>query len=95
MDRLARPLGTALSSPWDLWLHAGSLYIAMAGLHQIWIMRLNQSGDGSGIRVYAGNGVEDIVNGPIEPRRLYQPGFASFAQPSGLSSDGQLAVRRR
>ena len=79
-----RPLKTALSSPWDLWLHAGSLYIAMAGLHQIWVMRLG----GSGIRVYAGNGVEDIIDGRIEPRRLYQPGYASFAQPSGLSSDG-------
>ena len=84
MGRLNRPLKTALSSPWDLWIHAGNLYIAMAGLHQIWIMRLN----GSGIGVYAGNGVEDIIDGPVEPRHLYEPGFASFAQPSGLASDG-------
>ena len=57
----------------------------MAGLHQIWRMRLERPGIG----VYAGNGVEDIVDGPIEPRRLYQPGYASFAQPSGLATDGQ------
>ena len=82
---LAKPLATALSSPWDLLLHDGRLYIAMAGLHQIWVMRL----DKPAISVYAGNGVEDIVDGPIEPRRLYQPGNASFAQPSGLASDGQ------
>ena len=85
MGRLAKPLATALSSPWDLLLHDGRLYIAMAGLHQIWVMRL----DKPAIGVYAGNGVEDIVDGPIEPRRLYQPGQASFAQPSGLASDGQ------
>jgi DNA-binding beta-propeller fold protein YncE len=85
MGRMAKPLATALSSPWDLLLHDNRLYIAMAGLHQIWMMRL----DRPAIGVYAGNGVEDIVNGPIEPRRLYQPGFASFAQPSGLASDGQ------
>ena len=80
-----RPLGTALSSPWDIWLHRGDLYIAMAGVHQIWIMKL----DGSGIGVYAGSGLEDIVDGALRPRRAFDPGFAAFAQPSGLSSDGQ------
>ena len=85
MGRLAKPLATALSSPWDLLLHDGRLYIAMAGLHQIWAMRLEKPTIG----VYAGNGVEDIVDGPIEPRRLDQPGQASFAQPSGLASDGE------
>jgi YVTN family beta-propeller protein len=56
----------------------------MAGVHQIWAMRL----DGSGIGVYAGNGSEDIVDGPLRPRRWFEPGFAAFAQPSGLASDG-------
>jgi sugar lactone lactonase YvrE len=81
-----KPLATALSSPWDVLLHEGRLYIAMAGLHQIWMMRLEKPAIG----VYAGNGAEDIVDGSIEPRRLYQPGQAAFAQPSGLASDGQL-----
>jgi DNA-binding beta-propeller fold protein YncE len=81
----APPLRTPLSSPWDLLIHRGDLYIAMAGLHQIWGMRL----EGAGIGVYAGNGVEDIVDGPVEPRRSHQPGWASFAQPSGLATDGQ------
>jgi len=82
---LRKPLATALSSPWDLWVHGGNLYIAMAGMHQLWIMRL----DGSGIGVYAGNGREDIVDGPLVPRRPFELGFASFAQPSGLASDGR------
>jgi thiol-disulfide isomerase/thioredoxin len=82
--RLEQPPRTALNSPWALWLHAGDLYIAMAGPHQIWRMR----GDGSGIGVYAGNGREDIVDGPLVPKKPYQEGFSSFAQPSGLASDG-------
>jgi len=78
------PLKTALNSPWALYVHKGDLYIAMAGSHQIWKMKL----DGSSIGVYAGNGREDIVDGPLLPRRPYEAGFASFAQPSGLASDG-------
>jgi len=81
----ARPLRISLSSPWDLCIHDRDLYIAMAGLHQIWKMRL----DGSGIGVYAGNGQEDIVDGPLLPKQLFQLGYSSFAQPSGLSSDGR------
>ena len=78
------PRKTALSSPWDLWIHDDGLFIAMAGYHQIWKMRLDESA----IVPYAGNGREDIVDGRLLPKQPYQPGFASFAQPSGLSSDG-------
>jgi len=84
LDRQAAPLRTPIASPWALWVHRGQLYIAMAGTHQIWRMSL----DGSGIGPYAGNGSEDIVDGPLLPDKPYQPGFASFAQPSGLASDG-------
>jgi len=82
--RMAKPTATAISSPWALWVHDDDLYIAMAGPHQIWRMQL----DGSGIGVYAGNGREDIVDGPLKSRSPYQLGYASFAQPSGLASDG-------
>jgi thiol-disulfide isomerase/thioredoxin/DNA-binding beta-propeller fold protein YncE len=78
------PLTTALNSPWALWIHDNDLYIAMAGPHQIWKMPLDEKEIGP----YAGNGREDIVDGPLLPRQPYGRGFASFAQPSGLSSDG-------
>ena len=84
LSRRADPRKTALSSPWDLLVHNGDLFIAMAGSHQIWKMKL----DGSAIGPYAGNGREDIVNGPLLPRQPYQLGYASFAQPSGLATDG-------
>ncbi len=81
---MRKPLATALSSPWDLLVHAGDVYIAMAGIHQIWILK----GDGSAIGVYAGTGREDIVDGLLRPRRVSGPQVACFAQPSGLTSNG-------
>jgi thiol-disulfide isomerase/thioredoxin/DNA-binding beta-propeller fold protein YncE len=67
---------TALNSPWDLWLHEGVLYIAMAGPHQIWAWDSTTDE----IAAFAGSGHEDIEDGDVRA--------ASFAQPSGLASDG-------
>lgn len=83
--RNAAPRSCPLDSPWDLWIHRRDLYIAMAGAHQIWRMRLDEPA----IAPYAGNGREDIVDGPLLPATAAPLGTASFAQPSGLSSDGQ------
>jgi DNA-binding beta-propeller fold protein YncE len=44
--------------------------------------------DESTIELFAGNGREDIVDGPLVPTAPYEVGFASFAQPSELTSDG-------
>lgn len=84
LGRPVNPAKTALSSPWDLWIAGENLYVAMAGYHQVWKMRLDKPGIGP----YAGNGREDIVDGPLLPRKAYQLGSSSFAQPSGLASDG-------
>jgi sugar lactone lactonase YvrE len=67
---------TQLSSPWDLAYADGFLFIAMAGLHQIWAYHI-----GSGrIGPFAGSGYENIVDGTLAD--------AQFAQPSGLSMCG-------
>lgn len=66
----------ALSSPWDLTLAKGILYIAMAGPHQIWAMNLQHSEIGP----YAGSSHEDRIDGPLME--------AALAQPSGITSDG-------
>lgn len=68
---------TALNSPWDLALASNTLYIAMAGFHQIWAMDLTRGI----VRLFAGTGHEGLEDGP----RLQ----AWFAQPSGLSTEGQ------
>lgn len=82
---VSQPSETAINSPWALWVHKDALYIAMAGPHQIWKMRLDESEIGP----YAGNGREDIVDGPLLPPLPYEEGYSSFAQPSGLASDGK------
>ncbi|HUZ02549.1 MAG TPA: NHL domain-containing thioredoxin family protein [Thermomicrobiaceae bacterium] len=70
-----------LRSPWDLALAGGTLYVAMAGTHQIWTLDLDQDL----LRPYAGTGREGIHDGPIEQ--------AWLAQPSGLArGDGVLYV---
>jgi DNA-binding beta-propeller fold protein YncE len=69
-------LKTGLNSPWDLLLRGNDLYIALAGHHQIWKLDLPNGQ----LQPYAGTGMEMIVDGPFRE--------ASFAQPSGLATDG-------
>lgn len=78
-------LATSLSSPWALLHHDKNLYIAMAGMHQIWKMSLDETSIGP----YAGSGRENIADGRLLSRTPYDEKIAAFAQPSGLSSDGQ------
>jgi thiol-disulfide isomerase/thioredoxin len=76
--RLNSPLpgrDAALASVWDLELQGGRLYFANAGTHQIGVLDL---GDGT-VRAFAGNGGEDIADGPALE--------ALLAQPSGLALD--------
>jgi len=67
----------ALSSPWDVQLVGRTLYIAMAGPHQIWKLDL----DKNQVSNFAGSGREARHDGPIDE--------AAFAQPSGLTTDGK------
>lgn len=67
----------ALNSPWDLQLVGRSLYIAMAGPHQIWKLDL----DKQEISTFAGSGREARIDGAREG--------AGFAQPSALATDGK------
>ncbi|MFL6332068.1 MAG: thioredoxin-like domain-containing protein [Pyrinomonadaceae bacterium] len=73
-------LTTSLNSPWDLALAGRTLYVAMAGPHQIWKLDL----DRREVSVYAGTGREARADG----KRLGEfedPDAAAFAQPSGLA----------
>ncbi|MFD4758440.1 NHL domain-containing thioredoxin family protein [Streptomyces sp. NPDC058439] len=68
-----------LSSPWDVAWFADRLWIAMAGVHQLWTY---DPATGT-VRVAAGTTNEGLVDGPADE--------AWFAQPSGLatSADGE------
>jgi DNA-binding beta-propeller fold protein YncE len=68
---------SALSSPWDLQLAGRTVYIAMAGPHQIWKLDL----DKNEVSRFAGSGREARLDGSLAD--------AGFAQPSGMAVIGQ------
>ncbi|MFF4015462.1 thioredoxin-like domain-containing protein [Streptomyces sp. NPDC001843] len=63
-----------LSSPWDVAVFGGKVWIAMAGVHQLWAY---DPADGT-VAVTAGTTNEGLVDGPGAE--------AWFAQPSGLAA---------
>jgi len=82
-DHAGGGMGTqqGINSPWDLVVEGSTLYVAMAGEHQIWRIDLPVGF----ARALAGNGRENIVDGPTET--------SAFAQPSGICiCDGVLYV---
>ncbi|MGW1132254.1 thioredoxin-like domain-containing protein [Streptomyces griseoluteus] len=66
----------ALSSPWDVALFGGRVWIAMAGVHQLW----TYDPAAGTVQVAAGTTNEGLVDGPGAE--------AWFAQPSGLAAAG-------
>jgi thiol-disulfide isomerase/thioredoxin len=67
----------SLSTPWDLAWWQGQVVVAMAGSHQLWAFEPV----GERISVLAGTAVEGLRDGPLAT--------AFFAQPSGLTTDGE------
>ncbi|GMW03249.1 MAG: hypothetical protein AMXMBFR84_43830 [Candidatus Hydrogenedentota bacterium] len=66
--------GSLLSSPQDLILIDGTLYIAMAGSHQIWRASIATAN----FRPFAGSGILGLKDGPGSSAHL--------AQPSGIAA---------
>ncbi len=66
-----------LRSPWDVTVLDGTLYIAMAGMHQLWSLDLASGMLGP----FAGNGREGLRDGARPESWL--------AQPTGIDSDGE------
>ncbi|HEY0429836.1 MAG TPA: thioredoxin-like domain-containing protein [Pyrinomonadaceae bacterium] len=66
-----------LNSPWDLVKTGNSLYIAMAGTHQIWELDFEKQT----VQPFAGTGAEARLDGGLSA--------SSFAQPSGIAFDGK------
>jgi thiol-disulfide isomerase/thioredoxin len=68
----------ALRSPWDVVVVGDTLWIAMAGAHQLWRLELATFALSPG----AGSGREGLDDGALAT--------ATFAQPSGLATDGRV-----
>ena len=67
---------TSLSSPWDVAWWGDRVWIAMAGVHQLWTF---DPRDGA-VEIVAGTSNEGLRDGPLAE--------AWFAQPSALAPDG-------
>ncbi|NEQ32945.1 MAG: redoxin domain-containing protein [Leptolyngbya sp. SIO4C5] len=72
-----RALEVPLNSPWDLAQVGDRLYVSMTGAHQIWQIDLTRSIS----QTLIGTGAEFCVDGGVAE--------AAFAQPSGLTTNGQ------
>ena len=59
----------AMASPWDVAVLGSTLFVAMAGTHQLWELDL-ATGER---RVHAGQGGEDIRDGALQEALLAQP----------------------
>jgi thiol-disulfide isomerase/thioredoxin len=73
----ARGAAQELSTPWDVLVDGGTVFIAMAGTHQIWTYDLSSGIAGA----YSGSGAEQNLNSE-DLRR------AAWSQPSGLALGG-------
>ena len=71
-----------ISTPWDVYVEGGQVFIAMAGTHQIWAYNLKKKIAHN----FSGNGSEQNLNHP-------DPFQAAWAQPSGLTvGAGELFI---
>jgi thiol-disulfide isomerase/thioredoxin len=83
MLRGGEALKTPLNSPWDLQLAGRTLYVAMAGPHQLWKLDL----DRQELSLFAGTGREGRGDGH-RLGDIADESAAIFAQPSGLAYGG-------
>jgi len=70
-------LTTPLRSPWDLVAVGDVVYVALAGSHQIGALHIHEGT----FEAFAGDGQEQRLDGAGEA--------SSFAQPSGVATDGK------
>ncbi|MFA6505085.1 MAG: thioredoxin-like domain-containing protein [Treponemataceae bacterium] len=75
----------ALSSPWDLVRDGKTLYVAMAGSHQIWTIDI-----GTGVAApVAGSGAEGYLDKSGDKAELAQPSGLTLAPAGTRATDGQ------
>jgi len=92
-DRAGGKTGTkqVLNSPWDLAIEGSTLYVAMAGQHQLWRIDLPMGF----ARAFVGTGRENIVDGPTEASALAQPSGLSLSGNHLYFADSEVSAVRR
>ncbi|MBU0508126.1 redoxin domain-containing protein [bacterium] len=80
-----------LNSPWDLALIGDTLYIAMAGSHQLWVLDTKTFA----VRAWAGSGYEDIQDGDGQHAALAQPSGFAYAGDWLYFADSEVSAVRK
>ncbi len=80
-----------INSPWDLCMEGGTLYVAMAGTHQIWRVEMPIAF----ARALAGTGRENIVDGPVESAALSQPSGVCLLGGCLYIADSEVSAIRK
>lgn len=80
----------ALSSPWDIALAAGTMFVAMAGIHQLWTIDI-ASGRTA---VHSGSGAEELHDGPHAAATLAQPMGLCIAADTVYFTDSESSAVR-
>jgi DNA-binding beta-propeller fold protein YncE len=80
----------AMSSPWDIAFDGETLYVAMAGIHQLWTLDLR----GGMAAPFAGSSAEELHDGTLAEAALAQPMGIALARDALLVADAESnAVR--
>lgn len=83
---------TPLRSPWGLGVLGREALIGMAGSHQLWGLDL---GPGGGLRLVAGSGGENIVDGRGAEAALAQPSGVATSSDGAYFADAETSAVRR
>jgi thiol-disulfide isomerase/thioredoxin len=79
-----------LNSPWDLLYRNGTLYIAMAGSHQLWRLTVSRHW----VEPHAGSGREGIADGPLAAAALAQPSGIALLEGRLVFADSEVSALR-
>jgi DNA-binding beta-propeller fold protein YncE len=80
----------AMSSPWDIAFDGETLYVAMAGIHQLWTIDLR----GGMAAPFAGTGAEELHDGTHGEAALAQPMGIALARDALLVADAESSAVR-
>ncbi|MBM3904180.1 MAG: redoxin domain-containing protein [Thaumarchaeota archaeon] len=82
---------TAISSPWDVACKGNTIYVAMAGNHQIWTFDIISEM----MLPFAGTGQEDIIDGPAKSAHLAQPSGLFISENVLYFADSETSAIRK
>jgi hypothetical protein len=80
----------SLSSPWDITMHGRSLFVAMAGLHQLWRVDITTGAASA----HCGSGAEELLDAPLPSAALAQPMGIAMRDNSLLFCDSETSAVR-